>query len=472
MTKRVEVVIIGAGTAGLSAVAEVKRVTDDFLLVNQGPYGTTCARVACMPTKTLCEVAAVFHSRRIMAGMGVTGVENLGLESKDALAYVKDLRDRFVAGTVKGTKALGEKSINAPARFIEPTVLRIGGDTVEAGRVVIATGSSPIIPAGWENLGGLVVTTDQFFELDQLPRRMAVIGLGPSGIEFSQALSRLGIEVHGFHLADMAAGLTDPEVNAAALAALREEYSINLGTEVDPLRQGEELLLQSRDQRVMVEKALLCTGRRPNLSGLGLEELDLETDAHGVPVFDRESMRIGDSPIFIAGDVNNERAILHEANDEGHIAGYNAARREANCFRRRTPLAIVYSDPQIAMVGASFAELSDSDMVVGEYDFGRQGRARMRAENRGIARIYLDKNDGRLLGGEMAAPGGEHLAHLLAWAIQENLTVFDILRFPYYHPTVEEGLQSALRNGMKKLSCERPELEILLCRSSSLEPLC
>jgi dihydrolipoamide dehydrogenase len=156
-------------------------------------------------------------------------------------------------------------------------------------------------------------------------------------------------------------------------------------------------------------------------------------------------MRIGHTAVLLAGDANGDRPLLHEASDEGHIAGLNATSSKPINLSRRTPLAVVFSDPEIAVVGRRFSELDLDQSLVGEADFGSQGRARIMQENRGLLRIYAARQDGRLLGAEMAAPAAEHIAHLLALAIGQNLSVHDLLRMPFYHPTLEEGVRTGLR---------------------------
>ena len=156
--------------------------------------------------------------------------------------------------------------------------------------------------------------------------------------------------------------------------------------------------------------------------------------------------------------------------DEGHIAGYNALRNEPACFERRVPLAIVFTEPNVAIVGKRLAELDENEIVSGEVDFSKQARARMAEVNHGLLRIYVDKSSACLLGAEMFAPQGEHLAHLLALAVQCKLTVREILRMPFYHPVLEEGLRTALRDAASKLSdthlpdlayCDRMETDAL-----------
>ncbi len=168
-----------------------------------------------------------------------------------------------------------------------------------------------------------------------------------------------------------------------------------------------------------------------------------------MPPVDPNTLQIAGLPLFLAGDANGARALLHEAADEGHIAGLNAVRVAAGekpaCYARRTPLAIVFSEPNIAVAGRRRAELPEGAFIEGEIDFARQGRARAGQRNHGLMRLYAEPATGKLLGAEMCAPAAEHMAHLLALALDRGMTVRELLRLPFYHPVLEEGLRSALR---------------------------
>ena len=164
-------------------------------------------------------------------------------------------------------------------------------------------------------------------------------------------------------------------------------------------------------------------------------------------MFSSETMQIGQSHVFIAGDVNNDRPLLHEAADEGRIAGNNAGHYpNIEPGFRSSPLAVVFSDPQIAMVGSTFKDLAGQNIVVGEVSFENQGRSRVMLKNQGILRVYADAVTGCFLGAEMFGPRAEHLAHLLAWAHQSGLSIEAMLQMPFYHPVIEEGLRTALRD--------------------------
>jgi dihydrolipoamide dehydrogenase len=215
-------------------------------------------------------------------------------------------------------------------------------------------------------------------------------------------------------------------------------------------------------------------GVAPNLEGLGLEKLGIELDKRGVPDFNPATSQVADLPVYIAGDSNGCRPILHEALDEGYIAGNNASPKEPSAYCRRTPLRMVFSDPQIAVVGRPYSNLEDAnaDVAIGEADFAEQSRAVVEGANHGLLRVYVERNTARLLGAEMAVPAAEHLGHILSLAIQNRMTVFEMLQMPFYHPTLEEGLRSALRDAARQLPAEERPSEMLLCESSAEPPLC
>ncbi|HEX2965390.1 MAG TPA: hypothetical protein VHO84_06375 [Syntrophorhabdaceae bacterium] len=218
------------------------------------------------------------------------------------------------------------------------------------------------------------------------------------------------------------------------------------------LRRLEVFSLSPGGFKIATNKVVAALGRRPNVDNLGLEELGVPLDKRGIPPFDPCSMRIADLPVFIAGDASNRAPFMHEAADEGYVAGVNAFALHVTRYARRVPLAIVFSDPEIAMVGERFSNLIQDRTAIGEVDFGTQGRAIAAGTANGVLRVYGDKNTGRLLGAEMCAPDGEHLAHLLALAIERKLTAQELLKMPYYHPVIEEGLRTALRDLVKQLS--------------------
>jgi dihydrolipoamide dehydrogenase len=446
-----DVIIVGAGTAGLAALREVRKRTDSFLLINHGPYGTTCARVGCMPSKALIEAAAAFDRRRTFAGFGIAGAEGLSIDIPAVLRRVRTLRDEFVAGTLKATDDLGARSVAGQARLVAPDTVEVAGRRHRARAIILATGSRPVVPEAWRRYGRRILTTDDLFAQEDLPARLAVLGLGAIGAELAQAIARLGVAVTACELRETIAGLSDPEVNAAAIAALKRDVTLHVGAAAELSEGDGGLVVTAGRARVEVDAALVALGRRPQVADLGLENLGVPLDEAGLPAVDPQTMQIGDLPVYLAGDANGRSAILHEAADEGHIAGLNAVGETTRRFTRRTPLGIVFCDPNVAVVGRRFDELDQAATVIGEVSFARHGRARMAQTNDGILRVYAARASGRLLGAELCAPAGEHVAHLLALAIDRGLTVHEMLRLPFYHPVIEEGLRAALRRASRSL---------------------
>lgn len=449
---KVDVAVIGAGTAGITARRGALSQGKSVVLIESGPYGTTCARVGCMPSKLLIAAANAAHAASNSEVFGVRST--VEVDGTAVLERVRRERDRFVGGVLRSMERIPEEEkLVGHARFVENTVLDVDGTRVEAGAVVIATGSSTWLPPQIAHLGERMLTSDSVFEMETLPKSIAVFGSGVIGLELGQALHRLGVRTV---VLDPAAGLnflSDPVVRQSAREVLSNEFPLFLNATIHSVENGEDggvrikwTSEEGEDFDETFEKVLGATGRRPNLSGLGLENTTAELDARGVPVFDPRTMQIGDLPVFIAGDVNNDRPLLHEAADEGRIAGVNAANfPEVRAMARHAELMVVFTDPPVAVVGRPWSQLDPSHAESGQVDFARQGRARVMAKNAGVLRVYGTKACGFIVGAEMIAPGAEHMAHLLAWAVQERMTVRRSLEMPFYHPVVEEGLRSALR---------------------------
>lgn len=461
--RKVDVAIIGAGTAGLSARSEVKKFTNNYVIIDDGPLGTTCARVGCMPSKVLIEVANTFHRRNVFSELGITGADSLSLNGVAVMNHVRSLRDRFVRSVRESMQSWeSEKLIRKRAQFIDRNTLQVGDERIEARSIIIATGSKPVLPQEWKPYQEFLFDTDTFFELEQLPKSVAVLGLGVIGIELGQALHRLGVDVTTFTANNRIGGITDPEIQNYAMAHFEKEFPIVQGRACVKGVEDGKLVIAVGEKTWKVDKAFLTMGRTPSLSELGLEKLGLPLADNGLPKFSRETFQIEGTRIFIAGDVNGERPILHEASDQGHISGHNAGKDSPSHFQSRTPLAIVFSDPNIAMIGARHADLQANgvDFVVGEVDFRGYGRAIVMRKEYGRLRIYGEKKTGKLLGAELFAPGGEHLAHLLSWAISMGLTVRDAIALPYYHPVLEEAILTALRDLKHKLDVPAADMEL------------
>lgn len=451
----VDVAILGFGTSGMNAYRSAAKHTQNIVVVQNGPYGTTCARVGCMPSKLLISAADAAFTLEEAPGFGVFPGGDTKIYGRQVLERVRSLRDAFVEHVLSSVEKIPEEQrILGTARFISDTEVLVDDHTkIQAKAFVVATGSSPRLLPHAELLGDRHIVNDDVFEWDHLPESVAVFGTGVIGMELGQALKRLGVRVTLFGRSGNVAAFTDPDLQQIANDLFHRELDVFPGATVQEMkREGDQVHVLFTDAKgVEYEKQfeyiLSAIGRVPNIADLNLEKTSLKRSEKGMPLFDAETMQCGESNIFFAGDVNGQKALLHEASDEGDIAGENAALfPHVLKGHRRVPLAVVFTDPEMGSCGASFSELEPGTFVTGKIDFSTQGRSRILNKNKGMLHVYAEKKTGKILGAEMIGPRAEHLLHLIAWSIGFSATASDLLKMPFYHPTVEEGIRTALRD--------------------------
>ncbi len=472
-----DVVVIGGGTAGMGAFRNARLHTDNVYLIESHVFGTTCARVGCMPSKLLIAAAEARHHALHTDPFGIHLDKNsIVVNGEEVMRRVKSERDRFVGFVVEDVEAWpADKRIIGEAKFIDEHTIQIDDHTqIQADRIVIATGSRPVILPQWQALGDKVIINDDVFSWDTLPQSVAVFGPGVIGLELGQALSRLGVKVKIFGVGGMLGGISDPVVLAEAKAVFSEELDLHLDaqTEVKLNADGKVEVQWTENGESGVYTAdylLAAVGRRPNVDRLGLENLTIQLDARGVPVAHPFTMQTSIPHIFIAGDASNQLPLLHEASDQGKIAGENAGTYPViHKGLRRSPIGVVFTNPQIASIGLRYAQVvqryKNMDCVaIGEVSFRNQGRSRVMLVNKGHMRVYAEQGTGLFIGAEIVGPAAEHLAHLLAWAHQQKMTIPQMLDMPFYHPVIEEGLRTALRDVNAKLKLGEVHSECLEC---------
>jgi len=471
--ERLDVAIIGAGTAGLSARAEVAKRTDRYRVFDPGPYGTTCARTACMPSKAFLQSAHDFHRRHDLDALGIRGADALRVDGRRVLKETRRLRDGFVDGVIEDMQSWRDTHLVpfAPS-FDEAGGLNAGDHRFFPRATIIATGSRPRVPPGWrERLGKRVLTSDTLFDMEDLPRRIAVVGLGPVGLELGQSLARLGVQVTGFDPSPDIGGLKDPELQERLRASLESEMAI-VRAEADPQDlDARAVRMRWNGGETDVDCVLAAMGRIPNLDGIGIERIGIELGKDGRPVLPYGQLNAPGTRVYFAGDTLEGPALLHEAADEGRIAGYFAARDEDALFERRVPLRMVFCDPQIAVAGATWEEprTPGSDTVVGGATFDGSGRTRLQRGSGGMIRIHARKSSARLLGAAILGHEAEHLAHLISYAIDRGDDLRALLHMPAYHPTHEEVLRRALRDTLEKCDARQRDLEAIRCDDAPVE---
>jgi dihydrolipoamide dehydrogenase len=466
-TMQVDVAVIGAGTAGLAAYRAAKAAGVTAVIIESGDYGTTCARVGCMPSKLLIAAADAAHAVGKAPGFGIHVDGVIRIDGREVMDRVRRERDRFVGFALREVQDMPDADrIRGHARFVNNHTLAVADHTrVAAKSVIIATGSRADYPDSFKALGDRLIMSDNVFDWTDLPKAVAVMGPGIIGLELGQALHRLGVHVVVLGRGGRVGPISDPEIRTYAIATFNEEFMLEPDAHIAAMqRDGDRVAIRragpnGSQETEYFDYVLAATGRTPNVTGMGFDKTTLKLDAKGVPSFDPATTRTasadGASPIFIAGDAGNFIPLLHEAADEGRIAGGNAARlalgKQVSPGLRRAPIGVVFTDPQIGIVGGGFHAMKPGTFATGRVSFEDQGRSRILLKNKGLLNVYGDLATGRFLGAEMLAPAAEHLAHLLAWALQNKMTPAQMLEMPFYHPVIEEGLRTALRDLDHKL---------------------
>lgn len=455
-----DIIIIGAGTAGISAYKEAIKHTSNILIINDGPWDTTCARVGCMPSKVLISTANRKHDIQHADEVGLTVQSDI--DTSQVMQHVRNLRDRFTNATLRDVSGWNSAhKINGQAKFINANTIDVNGQSYSAKSFIIAVGSTPNYEAAWKNeIGNKLITSDEIFELNSLPKSIAVIGSGVIAIELAQAMQRLGVETTVFARSRKVGVLSSPKLQQIAQKELSKELNIKfeiLPNLVKNTENGVKLnyIENNETKQLFVEYLLAATGRQSNLKTLNLGNIDPSfSDLKKLPV-NNETKQLANLPIFIIGDAFTQTPLQHEAAHEGKLVISSCLNfPQIINLTSLTPLGIVFSNPEMAMVGHNYANLTKFgvEFITGYASYEKQGRALVLGKNKGAVEVYIDKNTRKLLGAELFIESAEHIAHLLAWMISEEVTLDDILQKPFYHPTLEEGLRTAFKHARRQLN--------------------
>ncbi|MCK5825472.1 MAG: dihydrolipoyl dehydrogenase [Desulfuromusa sp.] len=458
-TREVEYAIIGIGTAGLGAFSRIRKKTESLLLIQHGPYGTTCARVGCMPSKMLIAAGDLAHAIDEGAFFGIDG--HYQVNGKRVFERLKqDRADKFVGSVLSYVDNIEDQyKVEGKATFVAPQTIDVAGKLrVKAKKIILACGSTPYVSAVFEPLRDELDTSDTIFELDDLPKSLAVVGLGVIALELGQAFHRLGVETTLYGRSGRIGSFTHPDMQREVLRTLQQELNIipqGNFTKATKVADGYELTYLTSDGETVVktyERVLLASGRASNLRSMNLENSGLVLDDRGLPEYDSLTMQCGTAPVFVAGDVTEDLPLWHEAYIEGRVAAASAISFPVRKEGKRTPgLGIYFTDPEMATVGTTYSSLDSEQVVIGRARMARGPRHEIYNDQRGMIQVYVDKEGGSLLGAEIFGRGAEHMAHVLVLAIEHKMTVGEILQMPVYHPSLEEVMKEALNNALFQL---------------------
>ena len=455
MAESYDVVVIGVGSAGSRAASRAHDAGAKVLAVEGGEeLGGLCILRGCMPTKTLLETAHRVHDIRDAARFGITVAEPR-VDFPAQMERMRQLVARFKKAKVGSLEGAGYELRRAKARFLDPHTLDVGGARVEAKAIVISTGSV-VRPFPHETPAGVLLDSDDMFQLSAPPQSVLVDGAGAVGLEFAQWLARMGSRVvmtsrsAWFHR-------WDAELGEELAAAFAEEMTVRPGAPIQsveacPAGARVTLALPDGSQEVHEVAAILnATGRIPAVEDLDLAAAGLTLDdIKGVGLDQRTSAQ---PHIFVAGDTTAQRAILHEANLEGIVAGKNAAALSRGEDPRERydagtpPVEVIFSDPVVAKVGRTPQELEAAGVPfqAARKDFPRQGRGIVVGARHGFVRLVAEPDGGKVLGCQILGPRADDLIHIPTAVMRFEGTVRQMATIPWYHPTLSEAFIEVCR---------------------------
>ena len=456
-----DVVVIGAGTAGLAAAKAAHAAGAVVAVVDHGPLGTFCARLGCMPSKALLQSAHALARARRAGGLGVALGGTPELSWPVARAREAALVRGFVEETARATTASKHFTLlRGVAELVDGGSAVVDGRPVAASatcRWVVATGSRPVRPriAGLDDVKDLTLTSDELFALEAVPASVAVVGAGAVAVELGQLLARAGAEVHLVAQDEQVAHLRPGPLQQALVTSLARELSLHRSTRIERVRrEGDRVAVVLGDgAELRVERLLLAAGRRPDLDALQLSRAGVRVD-DGRPVHD-EHLRTTNPAIFVAGDAAGAPGVLHAATLQGRVAGRNAAARDGTLERVELAPAmrVVFCDPVVAAVGLDpeDARRAGRRVCVATRAWADQGRARLMDETDGLAQLVVDRETRGVLGCQLVGPNADLLVHLASYAMELGATVDRLLALHHYHPTLAEMLASLAQQAVEQL---------------------
>ncbi|MFG1423123.1 bifunctional organomercurial lyase/mercury(II) reductase MerBA [Roseixanthobacter liquoris] len=458
-----DLVVIGAGSAGFSASITAADQGAQVALVGSGTIGGTCVNIGCVPSKTLIRAAETLHNARVAARFaGIAAEAELTnwrgtVRQKDAL--VSELRQAKYADLLPAYNGIAYRE--GAARLVNGGI-EVKGARIPAGKIIIATGARPAVPAipGIEAVPYLTSTTA--LDLEELPRSLLVIGGGYIGAELAQMFARAGVKVTLVCRSRLLPE-AEPEIGAALTGYFEDEgITVVSGIAYRAIRKTEIgiSLDVSRDRQnttIDADQVLITTGRAPNIEGLGLAEYGIAVSPKGGIVVD-DRMRTTIAGIYAAGDVTGRDQFVYMAAYGAKLAAKNALNGDNLRYDNSAMPAIVFTDPQVASVGLTEAAARAAGHAVRVSTIGldQVPRALAARDTRGLIKLVADAGSGRLLGAHILAPEGADSIQTAALAIRQGLTVDDLADTIFPYLTTVEGLKlAALSFGkdVAKLSC-------------------
>jgi len=441
-----DLVVIGAGTAGMSSAGHAIKSGAKIAMVEEKAFGGECLHTGCVPTKTMIRSAKLLQLMR--------RAEEFGLCAKDVsadFAKVMERKNKIIAEIAvhddpKNFERAGVTVYMGHANFVGRNELQVGDETIRGKKFIISIGSLPSIPPieGVEETG--YITNIEAVNLDHLPKSLVVLGAGAVGMEFSQIFARLGSDVTVLEMQDQILPLEDKEVADALYRHLADEgIKMLTGAVVTKVaaRDGSKVVtaqVAGEHKEFAAEEIMIATGRKANVEGLNLEAAGIEADRRRIKVDD--GLRTTAPHVWATGDVNGAYLFTHVAEYEGGIAANNATADQPKKVDYRVIPRATFTDPELASVGMTEREAREQhdNLAVSQFPFKNLDKALIMGETDGMVKIIAEKDAGQILGAHILGPDAGDVIHELVVAMHERVPVRALARTVHAYPTLPEAI--------------------------------
>lgn len=446
VAQRYDLIIVGAGPGGYEMAAHAARAGQSVLLIERDQLGGVCLNWGCIPTKSLLHSAKQYVQAQRAAAVGViaSGVQ---FDLAQAMAWKREVVETLRADIAGQMKRLKVTVLNGVAQLLTANRLAVDGAIYEGRHVVIATGSSPIVPP----IPGAdlphVMTSREILEIDRLPQSLAVIGGGVIGVEFASFFSSLGVEVTIIEQLDEIIPSMDRSQAKRFRSALRKKMTFELGSRALAIAADSVRYVNSKGEEndCAADAVLLAVGRAPNLSGLGLEEVGVEFSARGIQT--DAQMRTNVPNLYAIGDVTGQSQLAHSATRMGEVA-LNTILGRADRFRADTIPWAVYSSPEAAGCGWSEQRAQREGYAVESASLPLRMSGRFLAENgqrgAGQVKVVIDSQSRRILGMHAFGAYSSEFIFGAAVMLEAQLSVDEVQKVVFPHPTVGEVIRATM----------------------------
>ena len=444
-----DLVVIGTGAAGSAAAAGCRGAGWEVAIVDSRPFGGTCGLRGCDPKKVLVGAAEVIDRKLRMQGKGVTG--DTRVDWPALIRFKSTFTDPFPKAREDGFIKAGIATFHGPARFISETTVQVGDDLLEGKHVVVATGAWPaaLNIAGEEHL----TLSDQFLELDELPRRLVFVGGGYIAFEFSHVAARAGAQVTILHQGERPLEHFDGDLVAKLIErtrALGIDVRTNtkvVGVEGSPGQFNVTAAAGSKSETFDADMVVHAAGRAPELADLDLPAAGVDFDRRGVTV-NEHLQSLSNPAVYAAGDAANSGGLPETplAHYEGALVARNLVEGNTHRADYRGMASVVYSIPPLGRVGLTEDEAQARGLSfdVKQADTSSWYSARRVAEPASMYKILVEKGSGKILGAHLLGPEADEFANVFALAVQAGVHSDVLKKTLFVYPTQASNLASML----------------------------